>query len=124
MNYAWDQPSFADKQLLLKIESKEFVLDVLEIGKKSHFKVKSVAGESSYLDLEVKAQGPAVLILLKDRFAPPEALPDAGSGEQVRIYPELLYNDTSSLAEFRVCRSIPECDPYQTPPCGDFPGWA
>lgn len=93
MNYAWDQPSFADKQLLIKIESKEFVLDVLEIGKKSHFKVKSEAGESVYLDLEVKAQGPAVLILLKNRFAPPEALLDTESGEQVRVYLVALFVD-------------------------------
>lgn len=71
--------------MILRLENKEFILDVLEIGKKSHFKVKSEAGESLYLDLEVKAQGPAVLILLKDRFASTETLSDAGDDGQVDL---------------------------------------
>jgi len=65
-NYSWDQPSFSDKYLLMKIENKEYIVDVLEIGKKSQFKVKKECGDSFYVSLEVKAQGPAVVILFKD----------------------------------------------------------
>ena len=79
VNYAWDQPSFNEKQLLLTMEEKEVVLDAFEIGKRNRFKIKSAAGTIYQIELEVKAQGPVVVIELRDRYSTDTALSETSA---------------------------------------------
>jgi hypothetical protein len=67
LKYAWNQPSFSDKLAILTMETKEFSVDLAEIGKKSHFKLKDLEGRSEFVDIEIKAEGPLVVILVSDR---------------------------------------------------------
>lgn len=66
--YSWDQPIFTEKRLVLVLESKEHTLDLAEIGRKLHFKVKDGMDKSWTIDLAIKAHGPAVLVELQDRY--------------------------------------------------------
>jgi vacuolar protein sorting-associated protein 13A/C len=67
LKYSWDQPSFSDKRLIMTVNGKEFNIDLSEVGKKTNLKVKPGEGPGMSLNLEIKAEGPMVVVLIKDR---------------------------------------------------------
>lgn len=84
LNYTWDQPNFNDKRLVLSVgESKELMLDLAEIGKKSRVKVKRNGQVLTVLDVEIKAQGPAVLVLVVERRSLVGAMSEATNEDEV-----------------------------------------
>lgn len=67
--YSWDDLSFKQKTLVMSIDDKETSLDLSEIGHRSHMKFKDASGRSNFVDIKIKADGPAVIVEIHDRFA-------------------------------------------------------
>ena len=82
LKYSWDQPSFSDKRMLMFIAGKESSLDLTEVGKRSTVRVKKDDGTAIEVDLAIKAEGPMVVIQLRDRKTKGAAQKEDGAEKQ------------------------------------------
>ncbi len=67
IKYAWDEPMAPNRKLLVLLGNREHQIDPTEIGARASFRVKFAHGSSLYIDLSIVADGPAVIVMLRQR---------------------------------------------------------